>query len=213
MQRISFTLSLTSGQTWFRNLLVSAASAPQADCDATLSYIGDIFFLCNELVNTSCGEVTTSNTGYNMPIESIFTAVNATIIPFWLLLLFAPHSKPTNILVHSGVVPLLFGVIYIFYFVTSFILGSPEGASMNSIAGLQIAFSDPRTLVAAWVHYLVFDLFVGAWLVRDARREGIHHVAIVIPLLLTFMAGPLGLALYIALRGIWKRRFTLTEEP
>ncbi len=146
-----------------------------------------------------------------MAIESIYTAVNAAIIPFWLLLLFVPHSKATNLLVHSGAVPIMFGGVYIYYFVISFIMGGPEGASMNSIAGLQVAFSDPRTLVAAWVHYLVFDLFVGAWQVRDARREGIHHLAIVIPLLLTFMAGPLGLALYIALRGVWKKRFTLTE--
>ena len=146
-----------------------------------------------------------------MNIEMIFTAVNAAIIPFWLLLVFAPHRKPTNILVHSGVVPLLFGAVYIYYFISSFILGSPDGASMSSIAGLQIAFSDPRSLVAAWVHYLVFDLFVGAWMVRDARREGIAHLAIVIPLILTFMAGPFGLFLYIALRGAWKRRFSLAE--
>jgi hypothetical protein len=84
---------------------------------------------------------------------------------------------------------------------------------MNSIAGLQIAFSDPRALVGAWVHYLVFDLFVGAWMVRDARREGIAHLAIVIPLILTFMAGPFGLVLYVALRGVWKRRFSLDEDP
>jgi hypothetical protein len=61
-----------------------------------------------------------------MPIEMIYTTVNAAIIPFWLLLLFAPHRIPTNLLVHSGAVPLLFGAVYIYYFISSFILGSPE---------------------------------------------------------------------------------------
>jgi hypothetical protein len=82
---------------------------------------------------------------------------------------------------------------------------------MSSLRGLLIAFSGPDTLVGAWSHYLIFDLFVGAWLVRDAKRQNIHHLTIVIPLTLTLMAGPLGLALYLAIRGIWRRRFTLIE--
>ena len=146
-----------------------------------------------------------------MQSEMVYTIVNAAIIPFWLLLLFVPHAKPTKLLVHSGLVPVIFGLVYIYYFVTSFLTGGPEGASMSSLAGLMIAFSVPEGLIGAWVHYLIFDLFVGAWIVRDAKREDIHHLATVIPLLLTFMAGPFGLVLYIALRGGLKRRFTLSE--
>jgi hypothetical protein len=117
----------------------------------------------------------------------------------------------TILAVHSGLVPILLGAVYIFYLLTSIVGGGPEGASMNSLQGLLIAFSDPDTLVGAWSHYLIFDLFVGAWLVRDAKRENIHHLAIVIPLFLTLMAGPLGLVLYLGIRGIWRRRFTLIE--
>lgn len=146
-----------------------------------------------------------------MPADTVYTLINAAVLPFWLLLLVAPHSRVTNLAVHSGLVPILLGAVYVFYLLTSIIGGGAEGASMNSLQGLLIVFSDPDTLVGAWSHYLIFDLFVGAWLVRDAKRQNIHHLAIVIPLTLTLMAGPLGLALYLAIRGIWRRRFTLIE--
>jgi hypothetical protein len=48
--------------------------------------------------------------------------------------------------------------------------------------------------------------------VRDAKRVGIPHLAIIVPVLLTFAAGPLGLMLYLLMRLVWKKRFTLAEE-
>ncbi|MDA0272436.1 MAG: ABA4-like family protein [Proteobacteria bacterium] len=146
-----------------------------------------------------------------MPADTVYMIINAAVLPFWLLLLVAPHTRVTNLAVHSGLVPILLGAVYIFYLMTSILGGGPEGASMNSLQGLLIAFSDADTLVGAWSHYLIFDLFVGAWLVRDAKRENIHHLAVVVPLILTLMAGPLGLVLYLVIRGVWRRRFTLIE--
>ena len=110
-----------------------------------------------------------------MPADTVYTLINASVLPFWLLLLVAPHTRVTNLAVHSGLVPILLGAVYVFYLLTSIIGGGAEGASMNSLQGLLIAFSDPDTLVGAWSHYLIFDLFVGAWLVRDAKRQNIHH--------------------------------------
>ncbi len=48
-----------------------------------------------------------------MSHETLFTLINAFVLPFWLLLLIAPFSKPTRWLVHSGVVPLVLGLPYI----------------------------------------------------------------------------------------------------
>ena len=150
-----------------------------------------------------------------MDIELVFTIVNTAVLPFWLLLIVAPHAKVTDVLVHSGLVGVVYGVIYIGYLGATMLGDSPEGAGMGSLASLQAAFSDPRAMLAAWVHYLVFDLFVGAWITRDAKRHGIHHVLIFSPLVLTLMTGPFGLLLYLLLRAGMTRRFTLQEadEP
>lgn len=101
--------------------------------------------------------------------------------------------------------------MYLFYTLGELVFGSGYGGSLGSLDGLQQAFSNKETLVGAWVHYLVFDLFVGAWMAGDAKRHQIHHFAIVIPLLLTFMAGPYGLLLYVAIKGVWVRNFSLFE--
>lgn len=56
-------------------------------------------------------------------------------------------------------------------------------------------------LLAGWVHYLAFDLFIGSWEVRDAQRHGLSHLLVVPCLALTFLFGPVGLLLYLGLRG------------
>jgi hypothetical protein len=57
--------------------------------------------------------------------------------------------------------------------------------------------------MAGWLHYLAFDLFIGAWEVRDAQRHGIPHLLVIPCLLLTFLLGPIGLLCYMAARVRW----------
>jgi len=48
-------------------------------------------------------------------------------------------------------------------------------------------------LLAGWVHYLAFDLFIGSWEVEDAAANGIPHWLLLPCLFLTLMVGPVGL--------------------
>lgn len=146
-----------------------------------------------------------------MSIDTAFMIVNNALLPFWLLLAVAPFAALTYRLVHSGLVPVVYGIIYTALIVPGFWAGAPEGASFFSLEGLGIAFSDPVALFGGWAHYLVFDLFIGAWEVRDARRTGIPHWAVLPALFVTLMAGPAGLLIYLAMRFFWKQRFTLDE--
>ena len=38
--------------------------------------------------------------------------------------------------------------------------------------GVVALFGVRQAIFVGWVHYLVFDLFVGAWIARDAGRLG-----------------------------------------
>ena len=69
-------------------------------------------------------------------------------------------------------------------------LGAPAQLTLATLGGRD------ALLLAGWIHYLAFDLFVGSWEVSDSRAEGIHHLLVIPCLLLTFMAGPAGLAVY-----------------
>ena len=72
----------------------------------------------------------------------------------------------------------------------------------GSLADVSLLFSEPALLLAGWVHYLAFDLFIGAWEVRDAQKHGVPHLLVVPCLILTFMLGPIGLLLYFAIRTV-----------
>ena len=76
---------------------------------------------------------------------------------------------------------------------------------------MQKLFADPWILLAGWIHYLVFDLFIGAWEVRDAARLGIPHLLVVPCLVLTFLFGPVGLLLYGIVRAVRTRRVLVDE--
>ena len=74
-----------------------------------------------------------------------------------------------------------------------------------------LLFQSPTAVLGGWIHYLVFDLFIGAWIVRDANRQGINHWITTPFLFVTLMAGPAGLMLYLLLRLALKRTLTLEE--
>jgi hypothetical protein len=50
---------------------------------------------------------------------------------------------------------------------------------------------------------IAFDLFVGRWAWLDGRDRGVPALVMAPVLLLTIMLGPLGLALYLAIRTRW----------
>jgi hypothetical protein len=148
-----------------------------------------------------------------MTLDALFTLANASVMPAWLLLAVAPRSVWTRRIAHSLLYPAVLGSLYSVYAVTSF-LGSatPEGASFNSLPGVVALFAVPQLAFIGWVHYLVFDLFVGAWEARDARRRGIPHALLLPCLFFTLMLGPLGLLLYLAIRFAMLQQTGLVED-
>jgi len=94
-------------------------------------------------------------------------------------------------------------MLYIWLIATS--LPSAEGG-FDSLEHVKLLFTNDRAVLAGWVHYLAFDLFVGCWEVLDAQERGFRHVFVIPCLFLTFMFGPAGLLLYLALRTQQTRR-------
>ena len=140
--------------------------------------------------------------------DTLFQISNHGILPFWILLVVAPRWRGTQVLVHSALVPWLGVVVYALGLFHDY---SFDGSSLTSLAGVQAALALPHVALAAWVHYLIFDLFIGAWQVRDAQRRGMHHAWVVPCLFCTLMMGPVGLALYLALRWGLKRETSTIE--
>ncbi len=148
--------------------------------------------------------------GARMDTERAFLVCTYGVMPAWLLLAFAPTWPWTQRLVHSLLIPLLLVPVYVGGLVLSG--GGPEGSGFGTLLGVMALFTDPLTVLAGWVHYLIFDLFIGAWEVRDAHRRAVPHGYVIPCLFLTLMVGPVGLAAYLLLRLVLLGKWRLAEE-
>jgi hypothetical protein len=137
-----------------------------------------------------------------MTAEQLFSILNLMTAAAWLPLVFLPRVRWTTTVLPVAM-PLLLAVIYV-VLVAATLPGSEGGFS--SLAGVKTLFDNPWALLAGWTHYLAFDLFIGGWEVRDGQRRGIPHLLIVPALLLTFLLGPAGLLLYLAIRWFARGR-------
>ncbi len=129
--------------------------------------------------------------------ETLFRICNLVALIGWLLLIGLPRWAWTRRLVLSGALSLLLAAVYLILVIAFF--GRGEGG-FGSLADVAKLFAQPYVLLAGWVHYLAFDLFIGAWEVRDAQSRGLTHWLVIPCLVLTFLLGPIGLLLYFALR-------------
>ncbi len=143
-----------------------------------------------------------------MSADQLFSICNFAVLPGWLLLAFVPRWKGTQI-VSSMVIPLALAVIYLVLLVSQW---SVLEGSFSSLSGVAQLFENPYALLAGWIHYLAFDLFIGSWEVRDAQRMKIHHGLVLPCLVFTFLFGPFGLLLYFGLRTALKRKVTLWSD-
>lgn len=132
-----------------------------------------------------------------MDAETLFAWCNRTALVGWLMLILFPRRGWSAGVVAKFVIPLLLATIYVGLVVARW---PGHRGGFSTLSGVAELFSDRWILLAGWVHYLAFDLFLGAWEVRDATRRGISHWLVVPCLVLTFLFGPAGLLLYTIMR-------------
>jgi Domain of unknown function (DUF4281) len=138
-----------------------------------------------------------------MSPDQLFQLANPLALLGWLALLAAPVAPRLAQAISAALIPLLLALAYT-GLVLAFWWEAPGG--FGSLPEVQALFTHPQIALAGWVHYLAFDLFLGAWEVRTARTEGIPHWAMIPCLILTFLFGPAGLLAFAILR------FTLVRK-
>lgn len=132
-----------------------------------------------------------------MKAEQIFSIANLIAMLSWIILAIAPRWVVTRKIILSGAIPLLLSIAYLILIILFF--GKAEGG-FDSLPNVMKLFTNEWATLAGWIHYLAFDLFVGAWEVRDAQAKNISHWFVIPCLVLTFLFGPIGFLLYSILR-------------
>lgn len=130
----------------------------------------------------------------------LFQLASAAVLPGWLALATAPLWRHRAILVARVIAALLAGFYVVLLNLGLLESGLPDGAGFTSLEAVRILLASEAALLAGWVHYLAFDLWVGSWQAQDAAEIGLPHALLVPCLVFTFVAGPAGLLLYLLLR-------------
>jgi hypothetical protein len=144
-----------------------------------------------------------------MTPEALFKIVNTYAAIAWIgLILMARYTIVTRVVIPLGACGLLC-LTYLYLVVTT--LGQAEGG-VGSLPDVSLLFQNQSALLAGWVHYLAFDLFIGCWEVRDSRRNKIPLLMILPALVLTFLFGPVGLLAYLLIRFVRTRKREIDER-
>jgi hypothetical protein len=133
-----------------------------------------------------------------MSPDAIFKICNTVALASWIVLLAAPFAPRLVDRVAGLAVPLLLSIVYAGLVMAFW---SRAEGGFGSLPDVMRLFTSREIALAGWVHYLAFDLFVGAWEVRTAREERIWFAAVVPCLVLTFLFGPVGFLAFSCLRA------------
>ncbi|GLK80427.1 abscisic acid-deficient protein Aba4 family protein [Methylopila turkensis] len=133
--------------------------------------------------------------------ETLFIVCNLAALAGWALLaasVLAPSLRRVAQLVAGVGLPAIIAAIYVGALAAAF--GSGAQGGFGSLSDLRALFANDHALLAGWVHYLAFDLVVGALIARAAAASGMRAILVLPSLALTFLFGPAGLLLFLALR-------------
>ena len=144
-----------------------------------------------------------------LTFENIYLWTNLGILPFWIMLIFIPNSKVTQIFVNSIVLPLILSSTYVYVFYQAILLEEPIFDIFKlylSLDNLYTVFATENFLLIFWIHFLSLNLFLGSWVSRDGVKYNMPRKLIFVPLVLIYFAGPIGLVLHWLIRVFYAKR-------
>jgi len=132
-----------------------------------------------------------------MTADQIFSIANTASVLCWILLAVFPRRPWVTHVLAGAAMPAIFAAAYLAIVITVF---PRADGSFSTLAGVTRLFANPWLLVAGWLHYLAFDLLIGAWEARDSVERGVPRWLLVPCLFLTLMFGPAGWLAYRVVR-------------
>ena len=147
-------------------------------------------------------------------MEMLYYWVNLGVLPFWLILVFFPQSYLCRFFVTSIFPIFVLSGTYIFVIYKSYLGSYDFFGNFNLYLGLgnlSELFSDNLYLMFFWIHFIAINLFTGGWIVKDAQKFTINRILLTIPLIITYLVGPLGLFVYWLIRIFYAKSINLYD--
>ncbi len=147
-------------------------------------------------------------------IETLYMWINLGVLPFWFILIIFPQSHLSRIFVTSIFPFLILSGVYIFVLYKSYLIGYDFDGNFTLYLGLSELsrlFEDHLYIMIFWTHFVAINLFIGGWIVKDSQKFSINKVLLALPLIVTYLIGPIGLFLYWIIRIFYAKRISLYE--
>ena len=147
-------------------------------------------------------------------IEMLYYWVNLGVLPFWLILIFFPNSNLSRYFVTSIFPILILSGSYVFILYKSYLNSYDFINNFSlylSIDRLSDLFTDRSYLMMFWIHFISINLFTGGWIVRDSQKLSINKILVSIPLVITYLIGPIGLFFYWLIRIFYTKSINLYD--
>ena len=147
-------------------------------------------------------------------IETLYMWINLGVLPFWFILIVFPQSHLSRIFVTSIFPFFILSGVYIFILYKSYLIGYDFDGNFTLYLGLSELsrlFEDHLYIMIFWTHFIAINLFIGGWIVKDSQKFSINKVLMAVPLIMTYLIGPIGLFLYWIIRIFYAKRINLYE--
>ena len=147
-------------------------------------------------------------------VDMLYYWVNLGVLPFWLILIFFPNSSICKYFVTSVFPIILLSAAYIFMIYKSYLNSYNFEGNFNLYFGIENIselFANKTFLMMFWIHFISVNLFTGSWMVKDSQKFMMNKIFLIIPLIITYLIGPLGLLIYWLIRIFHAKSLNLYE--
>jgi len=124
-----------------------------------------------------------------MTPEDINSLASSAVMAGWTMLILGPRRFHWFNAIPLWIIPALLSAVYAAIVFSRF---SGIGGGFDSLASVAVLMSNEWALLAGWIHFLAFDLFVGAVMAARMDHVGVSRLVQAPVLGATFMLGPLG---------------------
>lgn len=143
-----------------------------------------------------------------MTISQWFTIANVFVLPFWAFMIILPQWDWTRRILTSYLPFVGLAIVYTALFAVALTPESAKVLANPTLTDIARLFGQEQVAAAAWVHFLVMDLFVGRWIYWEGQRTGIWTSH---SLVLCLLVGPIGLLSHIMTAAIFEQFSSASE--
>ena len=149
-----------------------------------------------------------------LSMEMLYLWLNLGILPFWFVLIIFPKSQIAKFFITS-IFPLFilsFAYLYLLYIIYidgyDFLQNFQLYLGLSELTNL---FKNQSFLMLFWVHFLAINLFCGGWIVNDSKMFRMNKFLVALPLIITYLIGPIGITFYWIIRLFYAKRISLYD--